>query len=141
MNVKEYLIPADETDVYITVAVSTAGVASSVLELTLTSGINLEIASSSDLPQMNGSGNIKKTLLGKAAALAGALIEVDTSITLKHIPKTEWPSCFDNLDIKYFLEGGSASQPLFYPLEAVDKIKTESGRTIVAEKYILLKNQ
>lgn len=39
MNIKEFLTPADDTAVYITVSVSTAGVAASKVELTVKGGI------------------------------------------------------------------------------------------------------
>jgi hypothetical protein len=132
MNIKNYAVNNDSTEIFITVTVSTPGIATSDAEITV-GGKNIKIASSS-----GGSGLIAKTSLGKSSDIINGLIEIDTDIELDLVPSSEWQSCYDNLVIKYYFDGGvdNTNQPFI--CEAIDKHKSVSGKTIGAEKYVLL---
>jgi hypothetical protein len=133
MNIKKYFISKNKNEIFITVTVSTPGIASSEVEITLTSGETIEKVKSTD-----GTGLIVRTSLGIAEDIVNGLIEIDTSILLNKIPSSDWQNCYDNLVIKYYLEGGIDNQSEPFLIEAKDKHKSVSGKTIGVEKYIKL---
>lgn len=134
MNIKEYKIENNNNEIFITVTVSTHGVAVSDVVLTIKNQ-NLTKGHSKD----GGSGNINKTKIGIAKELKNGILEIETDINLHHIPQTEWQNYFDNLDIKYYLEGGVSGQKYPFLIENEDKHKNPAGDIITVNKYFNLK--
>ncbi|MCD9575991.1 hypothetical protein [Flavobacterium soyae] len=131
MKSEIYQVENNDNPIFITVTVSTAGIAETEVTKYLTDGSYIIIANSP-----NATGIIPRTLLGTAKDLVGKSIEIDTDIYLDHIPKDDWPACYKNLQIKYYLEGGKKEQQQPFLCLPADKHKSASGKTIGAEKFI-----
>jgi hypothetical protein len=131
MSFGKYLITGGGEEIFITVTVSTPGIASNEVEVTFSTGDSVLIAESTD-----ATGLVKKTSLGKSLDLVSGLVEINTRISLSNIPKADWPNCFDSLIVKYFLSGGVKDETL--ECETEDKQKSDSGKTLIVEKFIQL---
>ncbi|MFD1604049.1 hypothetical protein ACFSJW_08920 [Flavobacterium artemisiae] len=131
MKSEIYQVENNDTPVFITVTVLTPGIAETEVTKYLTNGSYIVVANSP-----NATGIIPRTLLGTGKELVGKSIEIDTDIYLDHIPKDDWPVCYKNLQIKYYLEGGKADQQQPFLCLPADKHKSKSGKTIGAEKFI-----
>ncbi|GGE96584.1 hypothetical protein [Flavobacterium limi] len=132
MAIENYFIGKDKKEVFITVTVSTHGIAVTEIKLIINGSIYNKGASS------NGAGLVSKTSLGFASQLDGGTIKIETDIVLTKIPKTAWGSCFENLQIHYYLEGGESNQKNPFELLPAEKKKSTSGETIIATKKINL---
>ena len=134
MNKEIYIVEKNDNPIFITVTVSTPGIAETEVTKYSTDGSYTVITNSP-----NATGIVPRTLLGTANELIGTLIEIDTDVLLDFIPKEDWPNCYENLQIKYYLEGGKTDQqqPLICLPE--NKHKSVSGKTIGAEKFIKIK--
>lgn len=131
MTYENYGVQNNDDEIFITVTVSTPGIAQTDVEKYSVDGSNIHIT---DSP--NATGIIPKTLLGTGKELIGSLIEIDTDVLLDLIPKEDWSTCFDNLVIKYYFEGGKAGQIQPFLCLPTDKHKSVSGKTIGAEKFV-----
>jgi hypothetical protein len=131
MDIKNYEVFNNEDIIYLTVTVTTPGISESEVEKTLVDGRTEFVAKSP-----NATGIIPRTELGKAKDLVGALIEIDTDVLLDLIPKSQWPACYQDLDIRYYFEGGKPNQNQPFTCDQGDKHKSVSGKTIGAEIYI-----
>lgn len=131
MNDELYYIEKNKNQILLTVTVSTHGVAVSEIKLVIDSQ-NLVKGNSTD-----GSGNVYKAPIGFAENLNYGLVVVETDVFLNKVPKTEWKSCFEELMIKYYFEGGKSEQKAL-ELKKEEKHVDDTGSTIVAKKYINL---
>lgn len=126
MAQNSYKVGDKTNKVTINVVVSTPGTADSEVFL---GGNNLVTQST------NATGVIPTFPLGTGDTLKGITLEADTDIELDDIPDTEWPAAFDNLVIKYFVNGGADGAKVF-TVDDGDKKKSTSGKTITVEKFI-----
>jgi len=134
MNYEVYKVEDSTNPIYITVTVSTPGISETEVTKYLSDGSYLVVTNSP-----NATGIVPRTLLGIANELKGTLIEIDTDVLLDFIPKEDWPNCYENLQIKYYLEGGKAGQNQPFVCLPENKHKSVSGKTIGAEKFIKIK--
>jgi hypothetical protein len=134
MNQEIYKVEDTTNPIYITVTVSTPGISETEITKYLKDGSFIVVANSP-----NATGIIPRTLLGSAKELIGILIEIDTDVLLDLIPKEDWDNCYENLQIKYYLEGGKAGQTQPFLCLPENKHKSVSGKTIGAEKFIKIK--
>ncbi|WP_269222327.1 hypothetical protein [Flavobacterium sp. IMCC34518] len=130
MENEVYLIEKRENEIFITVTVSTHGIATTEIKLFQDGSIINKGFSN------NGAGLISKTSLGIDSKLNGATVKIETDIVLTKVPKSAWENCFKNLEIHYYLEGGKANQKQPIELLVSEKKKSSSGETIVAIKRI-----
>jgi len=134
MKYETYKVENNDNPIYITVTVSTPGIAETEVTKYSIDGSYVVITNSP-----NATGIVPRTLLGTAKELIGVLIEIDTDVLLDHIPKEDWSNCYENLQIKYYLEGGKTEQQLPFLCLSENKHKSVSGKTIGAEKFIKIK--
>jgi hypothetical protein len=134
MDYEIYRVGNNDDQIFITVTVSTPGIAETEVTKYLVDGNYVVVANSP-----NATGILPRTLLGKANELKGSLIEIDTDVLLDLIPKEDWPNCYENLQIKYYFEGGKAGQQQPFVCLPENKHKSVSGKTIGAEKFIKIK--
>jgi hypothetical protein len=133
MAQETYHLNNNSNDVFITVKVSTPGIASTEVDNTV-NGNTTQVAVSED-----AMGKIDQARIGKASSLNHASIEIDTDIDLIIVrDKNLWPVLFNNLVIKYTLEGGKDGTQI-YTCESDDKSKSDDGRIIHVAKIIELK--
>jgi hypothetical protein len=125
-----YFIGKEGKEIFITITVSTHGIAITEVKLFLDGNINNKGTST------NGAGLIGKTSLGTDTKLDGATIKIETDIVLTKVPKSVWGICFKNLEINYFLEGGKSNQKSPLEVFASEKKKSSSGETIIVTKRI-----
>lgn len=130
MDNEIYLIEKKEKEVFITITVSTHGIATTEVKLFQDGSIINKGFST------NGAGLISKTSLGIDSKLNGSTIKIETDVVLTKVPKSAWESCFKNLEIHYYLEGGKANQKQPIELLSSEKKKSSSGETIVVIKRI-----
>lgn len=135
METENYFIGKDKKEIFITVTVSTHGIAVTEVKLIINDSIFNKGAST------NGSGLISKTSLGFGSQLDGGTLKIETDIVLTKIPKSAWASCFENLEIHYYLEGGEPNQKIPFELLPAEKKKSTSGETIITTKRIHLLNR
>ncbi|MCI9843312.1 hypothetical protein [Flavobacterium pectinovorum] len=135
MEIENYFIGKNKKEIFITVTVSTHGIAVTEVKLIINGSIFNKGAST------NGAGLISRTSLGFASQLDGGTIKIETDIVLTKIPKSAWGSCFENLQIHYYLEGGEPDQKNPFELLSAEKKKSSSGETIIATKRINLVNR
>ncbi len=134
MEANEYFIDGNENEIFITVNVSTPGIASSKISLTFPTLVTIKNKAKSK----DGTGVISRTSIGKGENLVDCLIEIETDILLNLIPKENWDNCYKNLVITYYLEGGVDNQSQPFICEESNKNKSDSGKTISVNKYIFL---
>lgn len=135
METENYFIGKDKKEIFLTVTVSTHGIAITEVKLIINGSIFNKGAST------NGAGLISKTSLGFDSQLDGGTLKIETDIVLTKIPKSAWVSCFENLEIHYYLEGGEPNQKIPFGLLPSEKKKSSSGETIIATKRINLLNR
>lgn len=134
---REYLLNNNEDDITVEVNVSTRGIVSTEVVRFITKTNFIIIARSTEPPNANGKGKISQRSVGQSNLMAGNILEAFTLIRLDPVPKAEWPAVFENLVIEYTLRGGAEGGKIFQ-LEADDKEKSSTGRTIQATKRIKL---
>lgn len=132
MENENYFIGNDGKEIFITVTVSTHGIAVTEVKLIIDGSIFNKGFST------NGAGLISKTSLGIDSKLNGGTIKIETDIVLTKIPKSAWENCFKDLEIHYYLEGGKPNQKNPYTLLPTEKKKSLSGETIIVTKRINL---
>ncbi|WP_264564951.1 hypothetical protein [Flavobacterium sp. N3904] len=130
MESEKYFIGKEGKEIFITITVSTHGIATTEVKLFQDGNINNKGTST------NGAGLISKTSLGIDSKLDGATLKIETDIVLTKVPKSVWENCFKNLEINYFLEGGKPNQKSPLEVLSFEKKKSTSGETIVVTKRI-----
>jgi hypothetical protein len=130
MENENYIIGNDGKEIFITITVSTHGIA--VTEVKLIIGHNLFNKGAST----NGAGLISRTSLGIDSKLNNGTRDIETDIVLTKIPKSAWKNCFENLEIHYYLEGGKSNQKTLFTLLPSEKRKSTTGETIIVSKSI-----
>ena len=132
MEIENYFIGKSGKEIFLIVTVSSHGIAVTEVKLILNGSIFNKGAST------NGAGLISRTSLGVDTKLDGGTIKIETDIVLTKIPQTAWKSCFENLEIHYYLEGGELNQKNPFELLLSEKKKSPSGETIIVTKRINL---
>jgi hypothetical protein len=117
--------------IYITVHVSTPGIAQSRIEF-----IN---DNPTDLPgsQCDASGNINYCLVDVNTNLNGKNLGIGTSINLQTVDSSLWPTMYASLVVTYTISGGSDGTKQF-TYASSDKSKDASGQFIKVNKAINL---
>ena len=92
-----YFIGKEGKEIFITITVSTHGIAITEVKLFQDGNVNNKGAST------NGAGLISKTSLGIDSKLDGATIKIETDVVLTKVPKSVWGNCFKNLEVNYYI--------------------------------------
>lgn len=126
-----YLIGANGSTIKLTVTVTTPAIATTEVKLFLSDGTIINKGNST-----NGAGLISDRPMDIDTKLNNSTIKIETTILLSKIPQSAWQSCFANLEIHYYLNGGQGGQNMPIKLRANEKNKSANGELIIAVKEI-----
>ncbi|OXE99988.1 hypothetical protein BC749_108180 [Flavobacterium araucananum] len=130
-----YHIGKSGKELSLTVTVTTPGIATTEVKLFLSDGTIINKGNST-----NGAGLISDRDIGIDINLNNSTIKIETYILLSKIPKTAWGSCYENLEINYYLYYGKVGQTNPIKLLAGEKSKSSNGELISGIKRIDLVN-
>jgi len=135
MSEQYFLKPTIDIITY-AVKVSSRGNASTVPRLRRSGGSVINLPASA--PAQNGS--IPTINLGESLTLIGSVLVFDTAILLDGIPQNELDNVFEELRIRFTLNGG-LDGPQVYDLSSKEKMQFMDKKLIVASKVIKLVSQ
>lgn len=126
-----YLIGIEGKIITLTVTVTTPGIAITEVKLFLSDGTIINKGNST-----NGTGSITDRPMGIDADLNNSTIRIETNILLSKVPESAWESCFENLEINYYLYRGLEGQNIPFKLYDEEKKKSSNGELIRGIKRI-----
>jgi hypothetical protein len=126
-----YKVSDDDSNIFLSVAVSTAGIADTDPELI--SGLTR-----TDLNCISGpTGNLTNVLVGASSKLNGQSLGIGTLVDLQSVSSDLWPTMFNSLVVHYTLSGGADGTQFFQSARA-EITKDASGQFLKAFKTINL---
>ena len=131
MENEKYHIGADGKIVTLTVTVTTPGITITEVKLFLSDGTIINKGNST-----NGSGLISDRPIDVDKKLNDSTIKIEVIILLTKVPESAWESCFENLEINYYLNGGLIDQNIPYKIRINEKKKSSNGELIRVIKRI-----
>jgi len=115
-----YQIGKEGNIMTLTVTVTTPGIAITEVKLFLSDGSIINKGNST-----SGTGSITDRPMGTDKDLDNSTIRIETIILLSKVPESAWESCFENLEINYYLYGGIEGQNI--PIKILDGKKKKSS--------------
>ncbi|MEO8236046.1 MAG: hypothetical protein ABI549_11575 [Flavobacterium sp.] len=135
MENQVYEIENKSKEIKLTVTVTTPGIATTEVKLFLSDGSIINKGHST-----NGAGLISEVSIGIDTILNNSTIKIETYVQLSKIPKSAWESCYNNLQIHFYLNGGKGNQVISFELLPNEKNKSSNGELISGIKRIDLIN-
>lgn len=126
-----YIIGAEGKIITLTVTVTTPGIATTEVKLFLPDGTIINKGNST-----NGAGSIGDRPMGIDNELDFATLRIEVIILLSKVPESAWESCFENLEVNCYLNGGLAGQNMPFELHDNEKRKSSNGELIRVMKRI-----
>lgn len=126
-----YLIGKNGKIITLTVTVTTPGIAITEVKLFLSDGTIINKGNST-----NGTGSITDRPMGIDTELNNSTIRIEINILLSKVPESAWGSCFENLEINYYLFGSIQGQNIPFKILGNEKKKSSNGELIRVIKRI-----
>src|SRR6187402_1873687 len=117
-----YHIESNGNTINLTVTVTTPGIATTEVKLFLEDGTIINKGNST-----NGTGSITDRPMGADVDLNNSTVKIETNILLSKVPQSAWESCFENLEINYYLFAGNDNEGIPFKILDNEKKKSSEG--------------
>ena len=131
MATRVYFLKTTNTAVTLNVRPTIIGIVSTVVQLKKSGGSIIDLGNSGN----NATGTITNLPAGKSNDLLNAVLVITTVVNLVNVPKAQWDSVFNSLQITYQLSGGIDGTQTFN-VDNDDKMQVMKKQIIVATKAI-----
>lgn len=130
--VRTYFINKDDAPVKLKVTVNSIGIASSIVQRKRSGG-SVELLKESK----NATGSIPNFTVGASKDIINSTLVINSIIDLANVDTSLWDDAFNDLDIRYTLNGGVDGEQE-YECDSDDKFRIQDNKFIVASKAIKL---